>query len=354
MRRIRLSLATLVGLGTVACAAACSSSPTGPSTSGSPQTAQSPGSGASSPGSSAGTPAVSRTLSLVGDGHALHLSAAPADPSYSATYPISGFRAMTVTTNAVGDLTAACETGGGAAACKSLPFFTQVGAEDVKVFDPYGHVVLAVPLPPGLPPFDAGIPLPPVTPGFDAGGLGLGAFDAGGCAPSVTASLASCSLTIGGVTCDCSDASCASNAITACLSSAGVPIGAGAGGGLGGGLFPDAGALGSGWLSDAGPFGAACSSTEVMSDKTQFCIDVDAWLTAHGISMTLDCAKVGTLTFPSTLPAPSTTGFTCDQITHDAFVKVRAALATCNPLDYVGWDSSAELQLFEGSACDVW
>jgi hypothetical protein len=146
--------------------------------------------------------------------------------------------------------------------------------------------------------------------------------------------------------------SCASNAIQSCLPSAGAPGGVNGTGG-GGAILPDGGlpAIGS-W--DAGASNAACSSTAITSAKTQFCLDVDAWLSAHGLMMTIDCAKLGTLTFPTSLPAPGATGFTCDQITHDAFVNARATLATCNPLDYVGWDSSAELQLFEASACTVW
>lgn len=350
MRRIRLSLAA--ALGTVACAAACSSSPNVPSTSSS--TPQSPG----APGGAGGTtaaaaPSAARSLSLTGDGHALHLRGAPADPAYVATYPITGFSGMTVTASAFGDLSAACESAGAATACKSLPFFAQTGGGTIKVFDPYGHVVLAAPAPapgplPGL--FDAGTS-PPFLPGWDAGvGSGLG-IDAGGCAPSVTASLSGCTIMVDGVTCDCSDASCTADAIQTCLGNAGLP---GAGGGLGGGIF-DAGLPGIAPLPDGGPFGgAACGSAAIASAKAQFCSDVDAWLSANGISATLDCAAVGTLTFPTTLPAPSTSGFTCDQITHDAFVKVRTALATCNPLEYVGWDSSAELQLFEDSACTVW
>jgi hypothetical protein len=293
-------------------------------------------------------------LSLTGDGQALHLNGAPADPSYVASYPVPGFSGMTVTASAYGDLTAACAGSGGAAACKSLPFFTEIGEDKVKVSDPYGHVVLALPLPPGLPSFDAGVPVPPVPPtptSFDAGSINVG-IDAGGCAPSVNASIASCTLTIGGVTCDCSDATCAANAIEACLTSTGVPAGNGTGGG--GGILPDAGVPGAGWPADAGTGSAACSSTAIMSAKTQFCLDVDSWLSAHGLTTTLDCAKIGTLTFPTTLPAAMATGFTCDQITHDAFVTVRATLATCDPLSYVGWDSSAELQLFEASACTVW
>ena len=69
---------------------------------------------------------------------------------------------------------------------------------------------------------------------------------------------------------------------------------------------------------------------------------------------TLDCAALGTLSFPTTPPAASSTSFTCDAATHDAFVKVRAELATCDALAYVGWDPSAELQLFEDGVCTGW
>ena len=346
MRRIRLSAVTLFG--TLACAAACSSSPTTPSS----PSPEHPAPASPSPAPTT-APSAARTLSLIGDGHTLHLSGAPADPTYVATYPVSGLTAMTVTSSAFGDLSASCASGGGAVACKELPFFSEVGGGTVKVFDAYGHPLLALPASPIAPPDAGGVAVPPLPPGLDASVGGGFTIDAGGCAPSVTASLSGCSLTVGGVTCDCSDPSCTSSAIEACLGSAGVPIGAGGGGG--GGFLPDAGLPGLGGFGDAGVFGgAACSAAAIASAKAGFCSDVDAWLTANGVSATLDCSAIGTLTFPTTLPAASTTGFTCDQITHDAFVKVRTELATCDPLEYVGWDSSAELQLFEDSACTVW
>ncbi len=385
MRKIDLSLSaisTLVGLvGTLACAGACSSSVTSTS-SGSPEpSAASPSAGGAS-GSSTGSRPLS--LSLTGDGHALHVNGAPADPSYSATYPITGLTAMNVTASPVGDLAASCASGGGTVACKSLPFFSTVSGGSVKVYDAYAHVVMTVPLPPGL---DAGGALPPLPIGALAAGAGAAlGFDAGSCAPTVNASLASCSLTIGGTTCDCCDPTCASSAIEGCLGSLGVPVGAGSGSpvGSGSGGFPfgdggvpglgsigslddagipglgsigsldDAGIPGLGSLDDAGALGTACSASTLASAKAQFCADVDAWVLAHGGSATLDCAALGTLSFPTTLPPASSSSFTCDQATHDAFVKVRAGLATCDPLEYIGWDSSAELQLFEDSACTVW
>ena len=84
-------------------------------------------------------------MSLSGDGHSLHLNGAPADPSYVATYPVADLNAMAVTSSAVGDLTADCASGGSAVACKSLPFFTEVNAKELKVFDAYGHVVMETP-----------------------------------------------------------------------------------------------------------------------------------------------------------------------------------------------------------------
>jgi hypothetical protein len=256
MRTILLSAVALFG--TVACAAACSS---GPGVS--PQRQPAAGPPASSPSSSTSSPAAARSLSLVGDGRTLTLRGAPADPAYVATYPISGLTGMTVAASVFGDLSAACASGGGAVACKALPFFTAVGggSAGVKVFDAYGHVVLTAPAPSGA---DAGsAPLPSA---FDAGaggtwgaggGVGTGVgIEAGSCAPSVTASLAGCSLTVGGVTCDCCDATCAAGAIQACLGSLGLPVGAG-GGALGGGLggiFDDAGLPG---LPGSGGFGGS-------------------------------------------------------------------------------------------------
>jgi hypothetical protein len=32
-------------------------------------------------------------------------------------------------------------------------------------------------------------------------------------------------------------------------------------------------------------------------------------------------------------------------------VKAQTTLASCNPVEYLGWDSSAQLQLFEAGAC---
>jgi hypothetical protein len=374
MRTIHLSLTTLTSLfGTVACVAACSSAPTvSPTSSSTPTSGSSPG---ASTASGATSSADAHSISLTGDGHALHLNGAPADPAYVATYPVSGLTAMTITASTFGDLTASCASSSGAVTCKSLPFFAGVsgsGGSNVAVYDAFGHVIMSIP----LPPFDAGalpvvpsppsppsppsVPSPPSGPSLptDAGTSNGTSGATASCAPSVTASLSGCTLTVGTTTCDCSDASCAASAIEACLGAAGVPVGTlDDAGGLGG-LLPDDGGLpglGSLLPDDGGLFGAGCSAATIASTKTQFCSDVDAWLAAHGMATTtLDCNAIGTLSFPTSLPTASTSGFTCDQITHDAFVKVRAALATCNPLDYVDWDSSAELQLFEDSACTVW
>jgi hypothetical protein len=363
MRRIHSSPTTLSTLvGALVSLAACSSPPTAPSTSsGTPESA--------SPSLGTALPAA-RSLSLSGDGHALQLKGAPADPSYIATYPVSGFNSMTVTAGSYGDLTATCQSGGGAAKCTSLPFFSQVGSSAVNVYDAFGKIVIALPVSPII---DAGV-LPSLpSGGFDAGaGTATGngtiggngsagiADDAGaGCTPSVSASFSGCSLTVGGTTCDCSDVACATGAIEACLGSTGVLTGLPLDDGGFPGTLPDAGLFGTGspFSDDAGALGsmsAACTSAAIASAQAAFCSDVDAAAAAQGLSATLDCAALGTLSFPTTPPATSATAVTCDQLTHDAFAKVRAALATCDPLDYIGWNSSAELQLFDDGACTVW
>jgi hypothetical protein len=386
MRTIRLSIATFSSV--LAFAAACSMTPSVPSTSGSGQDPT--GSPASSSSSSPASAGSSRTLLLSGDGTSLTLSGAPANPSYAATYPIAGFTEMTVTANAYGDLTATCATASGAASCKTLPFFSQVGKEAVTVYDPYAKVVMTVPLTvadggttaPTPPPSGAGATGTGTGTGTGASPLDAGSGSSSGassCVPSVSASISGCSLTVGGTTCDCCDPTCAASAIESCLGNAGVPGLGGSSGfpfedggipglgaledggipGLGSGLgaLDDAGipGLGSGLgaLDDAGS-SSACSASAVSSAQSQFCAGVDAWLTAHNVSATLDCSSIGTLSFPASLPPASSTGFTCDEITQAAFAQVRSALATCNPCDYIGWDSSAQLQLFDDGVCTIW
>jgi hypothetical protein len=88
--------------------------------------------------------------------------------------------------------------------------------------------------------------------------------------------------------------------------------------------------------------------------QAQFCADVDAALTANGISLTLDCSALGALTFPKSHAAPPASNLSCKALTHDAFAKVRAELSTCSPYDYVEWKFSATLQLFEAGVCTIW
>ncbi|HEY2513155.1 MAG TPA: hypothetical protein VGI39_19940 [Polyangiaceae bacterium] len=356
-----LSVASLVAF------AACSAGPT--------DTSSSPAPGPSSPSGSSSSSAL--TLTLTGDGTVLHLDGAPADASYSATYHLKGFTSMNVAVNHVGDLAAICGAGGGQASCSDLPFFAQVHATgQIEVYDLYGHKVInALPTPgdAGLfggtgPAFDASAPtLPPLPPVAvpDAGSLGTPVLpDAGGagsiaasCGPSVTASMSGCSLTVNGTTCDCSDVSCTQAAIEACVQGL-LPPGVTIPSGFDAGVpsFGDAG-LGAPGLPPGIPtFGdggtsSACSASDVSAAQQQFCSDVDAALTAAGISATLDCSALDTLTFPSAPPSTLNLSQHCGDLTHDALVKARTALATCNPLDYVGWDSSARLQLFEDGVC---
>jgi hypothetical protein len=380
---------TLVTLGSVAALAGCSSSPTLPAlgreaaslpSSPSPSSPSS-SSSSSSASSSSSTASSPLTLTLHGDGQSLRLDGAPADAAYAATYALAGFTAMTVTLNRFGELAATCESGGVAAVCTDLPFFSTVApaAANVTVYDLYGHEVVDLPL--GS--YDAGISapaLPPLPPsGFDAGGLGGGlGLDAGGCAPQVTASLSGCTLTVSGTTCDCADASCVSGALEACLDVGGAGGNGAAGNGAAGSGAAGNGAAGSGvagngvagsgaagngtagwdagwpgigWLQDGGVGTSSCSAADVAAAQQQFCADVDAWLTSHGLSGTLDCAQLGALSFPTTPPPSPAASYHCGDITHDAFVHVLTILATCSPLDYLGWDSSARLQLFEDGDC---
>jgi hypothetical protein len=69
--------------------------------------------------------------------------------------------------------------------------------------------------------------------------------------------------------------------------------------------------------------------------------------------VSLDCAQIGALPTNVTAPPASPASNDCGDITHDAFVKVRKDLATCNPASYITWDSSARLQLVEDGACDA-
>lgn len=356
-----LSLASLLAF------AACSASPT--------DTSSSPAPGPSSPSSSSSSSAL--TLALHGDGTALRLDGAPADASYSATYPLKGFTSMNVAVNHAGDLTALCGASSGKAACTDLPFFSKVHSSGlIEVYDLYGHKVMnALPMQGDAGLFggsgwspDAAVPtlppLPPVTVP-DAGSIGTPAppIDAGvgniasTCGPTVTASMSGCSLTVNGTTCDCSDVSCVQGAIESCVQGL-LPPGVNLPAGLDAGLpAVDGGGLGLPGLPPGIPtFGdggtsSACSASDVAAAQQQFCSDVDAALTAAGITATLDCSALDTLTFPSAPPGSINSSQHCGDLTHDAFVKARTALATCNPLDYVGWDSSARLQLFEDGVC---
>jgi hypothetical protein len=182
------------------------------------------------------------------------------------------------------------------------------------------------------------------------------------CAPSVTVSASSCSVTVGGATCDCSDCACLTSAFESCLGDAGVaslplPDAAGIPVSLPPLSFDDGGLPAFGWGGEdgGGSTSAACSASAVAAAKTAFCNGVDAWLTAHGSSATLDCSQVGSLSFPVTAPTtlPTTPpAVVCSAATHAAFATAQSTLAGCDPLDYVGWDTSAQLQLFEDGACE--
>jgi hypothetical protein len=184
------------------------------------------------------------------------------------------------------------------------------------------------------------------------------------CAPSVTVSASSCSVTVGATTCDCSDCACLTSAFESCLGDAGIsplplplplPDAAGIPVSLPPLPFDDGGLPSFGWGDDGGSTSAACSASAVAAAKTAFCNAVDAWLTANGSSATLDCSQVGSLSFPVTAPTTLPTApasLVCSAATHAAFATAQSTLAGCDPLDYVGWDTSAQLQLFEDGACE--
>jgi hypothetical protein len=249
-------------------------------------------------------------------------------------------------------MSASCERAGGQASCSDLPFFSSAstqadGTNHVKVLDVYGHKLIdASPLPGGAGGgagagghADASAPAPPPI-AIDAGALGAGAGAIAACVPTVTAGVGGCSMTIDGTTCDCSDTTCIEDAVEQCIGDAGVPsLSLDAGG-----ILPGPGLGG----------GAGCDPTSIDNAKQQFCLDVDSWLATHGLgSVSLDCAQIGELPTSITPPPASPAQNDCADITHDAFVKVRQTLATCNPCAYVTWDSSARLQLVEAGACDA-
>jgi hypothetical protein len=208
---------------------------------------------------------------------------------------------------------------------------------------------------------------------------------AGACAPSVTVSTSSCSVTVNGTACDCTDGACITSAIESCigedgglygyaLSDASLPISLPPVPSLpsdDGGLLPpgcdyDASAIGSGFggnnppngtagggsLDDAGS-SSACSASAIDSAKTQFCNDVDSWLASHGSSATLDCSQVGSDSYPTSCPTswPSTS-LNCSEATSGAMQATMTTLSGCSPATYIGWDTSAQLQLFESGACE--
>jgi hypothetical protein len=216
-------------------------------------------------------------------------------------------------------------------------------------------------------------PAPPETTGASVAALG---GDAGGpCVPSVTVNVSAggasgsvtCAVTVNGTTCDCSDCACIAGAVEACV---GVPGGgllddAGLGIGLPDdasfpGLPPipsgfDAGLPGIGSPLDGGWSSAACSASAVAAAKAQFCSDVDSWLASHGSTATLDCSAVGSLSFPvsgSGAPPSPPPALVCSSATQAAFAAAQSTLSGCNPVDYVGWNSSAQLQLFEDGVCE--
>ena len=116
----------------------------------------------------------------------------------------------------------------------------------------------------------------------------------------------------------------------------------------------DAGDWARGSATPARPRAARARRAPSTRPRRSSCNDVDAWLASHGLTATLDCSQVGATSFPtsrSTLPngpAP----FDCGDATQAAFATAQQTLASCNPCDYVAWDTSAQLQLFENGVCD--
>ena len=151
-------------------------------------------------------------------------------------------------------------------------------------------------------------------------------FDAGACAPTLVASPGSCTITIAGTSCDCTDVPCVEGAALQCLGiDASVPSPPG--------------------------FGAGCSQSDVDAAKKQFCSDVDAALAAQGLATTLDCAQIGQIPQPFTPPSSPPTITPCSGFTHAAFETARKTLAACSPAAYVTWEPTADLQLVEAGVC---
>lgn len=259
------------------------------------------------------------TMDLVGDGANVHLAGAPSNPSYAANYPVKSVDHMTVTVDRTGDIQAVCKTSIGVAPCIEHPFFTQVKPWGnrlyIKVFDVYGEKVASDMV---------------CEPDGDAGNCDhIDGGDNGGDPPEYPPTPPG-GGDGGGHTCG---------------------DGGNSNGGDGGSGNPPQGPPG----TPPSPPAPPCDDASVAAAQAKFCADVDAWLRAHNISYTLDCATLnGHFDYSHAKPPVVHNDIPCLEIIQQAWDEVHAEMQGCSPdvvSEIINWKSSSRWDLIQHGTC---
>ncbi len=262
------------------------------------------------------------TLELVGDGQNVKLAHAPSNPSYTGTYPVKAVDAMTVTIQRSGDINAMCRTSLGVGPCVEHPFFTQVKPWGnriyIKVFDVYGEKVASDMV---------------CEPDGDAGNCdGVDGGDNGGDPPEYPPAPPPGGGDDGGHSCDGGTGN--------------PPPGHGGDGGTGN---PPPG------QPPPGQPPPPCDQASVAAAQAKFCADIDAWLHAHNINYTINCAVLnGHFDYSHAKPPQVHEDIPCLEIITQAWDEVHAELQGCGTdvnATVINWKSSSRWDLIQHGTC---